>query len=74
MTHCSTVQERVSRVSQMLANPVHGLLSQWSRSHQVSRQTFKLEPDRLHQKLSLFRLCSMCRKDSALAGSLPDTF
>jgi len=39
MNHCSTVQERVSMVSQMLANPVHGLVSQLGRSHQVSRQT-----------------------------------
>src|SRR3979411_138918 len=39
MNHCSTVQERVSMVSQMLANPVHGLVSQLSRAHQVSRQT-----------------------------------
>src|SRR2546421_428633 len=39
MKHCSTVQQRVSMVSQMLANPVHGLVSQLGRSHQVSRQT-----------------------------------
>jgi transposase-like protein len=39
MNHCSTVQERVSMVSQMLATPIHGLVSQLSRSHQVSRQT-----------------------------------
>jgi hypothetical protein len=39
MNHCSTVQERVSMVSQMLAKPTRGLVSQLSRSHQVSRQT-----------------------------------
>src|SRR2546423_4117439 len=39
MNHCSTVQERVSMVSQMLANPMYGLVSQLGRSHQVSRQT-----------------------------------
>lgn len=39
MNHCSTVQERVSMVSQMLATPMYGLVSQLGRSHQVSRQT-----------------------------------
>jgi hypothetical protein len=39
MNHCSTVQERVSMVSQMLANPIHGQVSQLGRVHQVSRQT-----------------------------------
>src|SRR6266853_3918655 len=39
MNHCSTVQERVSMVSQMLANPRHGQVSQLGRAHQVSRQT-----------------------------------
>ena len=39
MNHCSTVQERVSMVSQMLANPMYGLVSQLGRSHQVARQT-----------------------------------
>jgi hypothetical protein len=39
MNHCSTFQERVSMVSQMLANPIHGLVSQLGRSHQVSRQS-----------------------------------
>src|SRR5438270_12177425 len=39
MNHCSTVQERVSMVSQMLANPMYGLVSQLGRAHQVSRQT-----------------------------------
>src|SRR6266852_3291926 len=39
MNHCSTVQERVSMVSQMLANPMYGLVSQLGRSHQVSRQS-----------------------------------
>src|SRR6266550_1608261 len=39
MNHCSTVQERLSMVSQMLANPMYGLVSQLGRSHQVSRQT-----------------------------------
>ena len=40
MNHCSTVQERVSMVSQMLANPIHGLVSQLGRAHQVSGQTW----------------------------------
>src|SRR5450759_6041762 len=39
MNHCSTVQERVSMVSQMLANPTYGQVSQLGRAHQVSRQT-----------------------------------
>ena len=39
MIHCSTVQERIHMVSQMLANPSHGLVSQLSRTHGVSRQT-----------------------------------
>src|SRR5216683_2020407 len=39
MNHCSTVQERVSMVSQMLATPMYGLVSQLGRSHQVARQT-----------------------------------
>ena len=39
MNHCSTVQERVSMVSQMLANPIHGQVSQLGRAHRVSRQT-----------------------------------
>src|SRR2546426_1724856 len=39
MNHCSTVQERVSMVSQMLANPTYGRVSQLGRAHQVSRQT-----------------------------------
>src|SRR5947209_19466563 len=39
MNHCSTVQEHVSMVSQMLANPMYGLVSQLGRSHQVSRQS-----------------------------------
>ena len=39
MTHCSTVQERIEMVSQMVANPSHGLVSQLSRTHDVSRQT-----------------------------------
>jgi hypothetical protein len=39
MNHCSTVEERVSIVSHLLALPTHGLVSQLSRTHQVSRQT-----------------------------------
>src|SRR5258708_27152112 len=39
MIHCSTVEERVHIISQMLAQPTHGLVSQLSRTHQVSRQT-----------------------------------
>ena len=39
MIHCSTVQERIEMVSQMVANPSHGLVSQLSRTHDVSRQT-----------------------------------
>src|SRR2546421_1556665 len=39
MKHCSTVQQRVSMVSQMLAIPIHGQVSQLGRAHQVSRQT-----------------------------------
>lgn len=39
MIHCSTVEERVHMISQMLAQPTHGLVSQLSRTHQVSRQT-----------------------------------
>jgi len=38
MIHCSIVEERVRMVSQMLAQPPHGLVSQLSRAHQVSRQ------------------------------------
>ena len=37
MIHCSTVQERIEMVSQMVANPSHGLVSQLSRTHEVSR-------------------------------------
>ena len=39
MNHCSTVQERVNMVSQMLATSRYGLVSHLGRSHQVSRQT-----------------------------------
>jgi hypothetical protein len=39
MNHCSTVQERMSMVSHMLATPRYGQVSQLGRSHQVSRQT-----------------------------------
>ncbi len=39
MIHCSTVQERVSMVGQMVTQPTHGLVSQLSRTHLVSRQT-----------------------------------
>lgn len=40
MHHCSTAQQRVEWISQMIASPSeHGLVSQLSRRHQVSRQT-----------------------------------
>jgi hypothetical protein len=39
MNHCSTVEERVHMVSQMLATPMYGLVSQLGHEHQVSRQT-----------------------------------
>jgi transposase-like protein len=40
MKHCSTVEQRVQWISQLLVpDPAHGLLSQLSRSHDVSRQT-----------------------------------
>jgi transposase len=39
MNHCSTIEERVQMISQLLAQPTHGLVSQVSRAHQVSRQT-----------------------------------
>jgi hypothetical protein len=39
MNHCSTIEERISMVSQMLAGPSHGLVTQLSRSAEVSRQT-----------------------------------
>ena len=40
MKHCSTVEQRVQWMSQLLVpDPAHGLLSQLSRSHDVSRQT-----------------------------------
>ena len=39
MNHCSTIEERIHMISQMLAQPPHGLVSQLSRAHQVSRQT-----------------------------------
>lgn len=39
MIHCSTVEERISMVTQILANPSRGLVSQLSRSYHVSRQT-----------------------------------
>ena len=39
MIHCSTVEERVHMVSQLLAQPTHGLVSQLSYTHHVSRQT-----------------------------------
>jgi hypothetical protein len=42
MIHCSAVEERVHLISQILAQPTHGLVSQLSRTHQVSRQTFLL--------------------------------
>ena len=40
MKHCSTVEQRVQWMSQLLVpDPAHGLLSQLSWSHDVSRQT-----------------------------------
>jgi hypothetical protein len=39
MNHCSTIEERVHMISQMLAQPTHGMVSELSRAHQVSRQT-----------------------------------
>jgi hypothetical protein len=39
MNHCSTIEERIHMVSQIVAQPTHGLVSQLSRAHQVSRQT-----------------------------------
>ncbi|GER86282.1 hypothetical protein KDW_04440 [Dictyobacter vulcani] len=39
MIHCSTVEARVNMVSQMMTEPTHGLVSELSRTHHVSRQT-----------------------------------
>jgi len=40
MNHCSTLDQRVEWVSQLLvAERPHGVLSQLSRTHHVSRQT-----------------------------------
>jgi hypothetical protein len=39
MIHCSTIEERIHMVSQILGQPTHGLISQLSRTHQISRQT-----------------------------------
>lgn len=40
MNHCSTAQQRSEWISQLLVpEPAHGLVSQLSRIHQVSRQT-----------------------------------
>jgi len=40
MHHCSTAQQRVEWISQMIASPSeYGLVSELSRRHQVSRQT-----------------------------------
>jgi hypothetical protein len=39
MIHCSTVEERIHMVSQILGTPSHGLVSQLSRRYHVSRQT-----------------------------------
>ena len=40
MNHCSTAQQRSEWISQLLvAEPAHGVLSQLSRTHQISRQT-----------------------------------
>ena len=40
MHHSSTAEQRVQWISQLLVpEPAHGLVSQLSRSHEVSRQT-----------------------------------
>src|SRR5258707_4927068 len=39
MIHCSTVEERIHMVSQMLEKPEHGLVTKLSRMNGVSRQT-----------------------------------
>jgi hypothetical protein len=40
MNHCSTAQQRRAWISQLLVpQPAHGLVSQLSRTHQISRQT-----------------------------------
>jgi hypothetical protein len=39
MIHCSTIEERVHMVSQMLGKHDHGLVTQLSRTYGVSRQT-----------------------------------
>jgi hypothetical protein len=39
MNHCSTREDRVHIISQIIAQPCYGLISQLSRVHQVSRQT-----------------------------------
>ena len=40
MHHCSTAQQRIEWISQMIAAPSeYGLVSELSRRHQVSRQT-----------------------------------
>src|SRR5713226_1134990 len=40
MHHCSTAQQRSEWISQLLVpEPAHGLVSQLSRTHQISRQT-----------------------------------
>jgi hypothetical protein len=40
MNHCSTAQQRSEWISQLLVpEPAHGLVSQLSRTHQVSRET-----------------------------------
>ena len=40
MNHCSTAQQRSGWISQLLVpEPAHGLVSQLSRTYQISRQT-----------------------------------
>jgi len=40
MHHCSTVEQKVEWISQLLVpEPAHGLVSQLSWTHEVSRQT-----------------------------------
>lgn len=51
MNHCSTVEERIGIVAQMLGTPKHGLVSQLSQTYQVSRQTLYRWADHSKQAL-----------------------
>ena len=58
MTHCSTVEERIEWISELLAHPVHlGLLSERSRQSQVSRQTLYRGKDKGAQALQASLQC-----------------